>query len=79
MISFRLSDDEYANLRNLCEAEGARSVSDVARDAVQRLICQTAPANVDAALRDLTGRIESIDLRLRLLEVTTAGRSDGQA
>jgi len=35
MISFRLSEDEYASLRSLCENEGARSVSDLARDAVQ--------------------------------------------
>jgi Arc/MetJ-type ribon-helix-helix transcriptional regulator len=38
MISVRLSEDEYAALRRLCQATGARSVSDLTRDAMRGLI-----------------------------------------
>ena len=36
MISFRVSDDEFQQLRAKSEAEGARSVSDYARLALSR-------------------------------------------
>ena len=52
MISFRLSEDEYASLRSLCENEGARSVSDLARDAVHRLIVKDSQADVELTLRE---------------------------
>lgn len=38
LVSFRVSEDEYQKLYNVCLAVGARSVSDVARQAVGRLI-----------------------------------------
>ena len=34
MISIRLSDEEYEGLRTLCVSRGARSVSDLAREAM---------------------------------------------
>jgi hypothetical protein len=37
MISVRLSEDEYLALRRLCTATGARSVSDLTRDAMRAL------------------------------------------
>jgi hypothetical protein len=37
MISIRLSEDEYSDLVNLCAATGARSISDLARDAMRSL------------------------------------------
>lgn len=36
MISFRVSDDEFQQLRARSEAEGARSISDYARLALSR-------------------------------------------
>ena len=36
MISFRVSDDEFDRLRAKSEAEGSRSVSDYAREALSR-------------------------------------------
>ena len=38
MISVRISEEEYAALRLLCSATGARSVSDLARDAMRVLV-----------------------------------------
>lgn len=38
MISVRLSDEEYTALRGLCLVTGARSVSDITRDAMRALL-----------------------------------------
>ena len=35
MISVRLSEDEYSALQRLCSVTGARSVSDLTRDAMR--------------------------------------------
>lgn len=69
MISFRLSEDEYASLRSLCENEGARSVSDLARDAVHRLVRKDSQADVETALRTLQGRMDTLDLEVQRLNV----------
>ena len=38
MISVRLSEEEYSALRRLCLVTGARSVSDLTRDAMRSLL-----------------------------------------
>jgi hypothetical protein len=38
MISVRLSEDEYHALHHLCSVTGARSVSDLARDAMNMVL-----------------------------------------
>jgi Arc/MetJ-type ribon-helix-helix transcriptional regulator len=38
MISVRLSEEEYSALRRLCLVAGARSVSDLTRDAMRMLL-----------------------------------------
>jgi hypothetical protein len=38
LVSFRLSEQEYRSLVAVCEARGARSVSEAARDAVHNLL-----------------------------------------
>ena len=67
MISFRLSEDEYANLRSVCESEGARSVSDLARDAVHRLIRKDTEIPVENIIRALQGRVDSLDYQVQQL------------
>jgi hypothetical protein len=42
MVSFRLSEEEYEGLKHICITVGARSLSDIARDAVQRLLSNGA-------------------------------------
>jgi Arc/MetJ-type ribon-helix-helix transcriptional regulator len=69
MISFRLSEDEYASLRSLCENGSARSVSDLARDAVHRLIGKDSQADVESAMRTLEGRMDTLDLQVQRLNV----------
>jgi len=73
MISFRLSEDEYASLRSLCENEGARSVSDLARDAVHRLMVKHSQSDVELTLRELRGRLDNLDLQVQRLSIA-AGR-----
>jgi len=67
MISFRLSEEEYAGLRTLCENEGARSVSDLARDAVSRLMRKEPEIQVETVLRTLEGRMDTLDLQVQRL------------
>jgi hypothetical protein len=38
MISVRLSEEEYSALRRLCSVTGARSISDLTRDAMRVLL-----------------------------------------
>jgi Arc/MetJ-type ribon-helix-helix transcriptional regulator len=42
MVSVRLSEDEYVALRELCNTTGARSVSDVTRDAMRAFLSGSA-------------------------------------
>jgi hypothetical protein len=67
MISFRLSEEEYAGLRTLCEIEGARSVSDLARDAVSRLMRKESGTQIEIVLRTLEGRMDNLDLQVQRL------------
>ena len=81
MISFRVSEDEYAGLKNLCVNEGARSVSDMARDAVHRLITNHSWPNnqLETTVQALQGRIEYLDMEVKRLGKALNGRSDGVA
>lgn len=38
MVSIRLSDDEFRKLHEVCETTGARSISDLARGAMQKMM-----------------------------------------
>jgi len=69
MISFRLSEDEYADLRSVCEHEGARSVSDLARDAVHRLVRKQSNHSVEAVIQELVGRVNLLDLEVQRLSI----------
>jgi hypothetical protein len=40
LVYFRISEDEFRQFASVCEQAGARSVSDLARNAVQRLIAE---------------------------------------
>jgi hypothetical protein len=40
MVSFRLSEPEYNELMALCSVRGARSLSDLVRDAMQALLSE---------------------------------------
>ena len=67
MISFRLSEDEYARVLRVCETEGARSVSDLARDALHRLTRKDTEIPVENIIRALEGRVDTLDFQVQQL------------
>jgi hypothetical protein len=75
MISFRLSEEEYANLRVVCEAEGARSVSDLARDAVHRLVRQQGSVPLESVLQELAGRVDLLDMQVQRLTLALGSQN----
>ena len=77
MVSFRLSEEEYESLKDICLTAGARSISDIARDAVHRLIGNEGEQKKDleTQLRLLNERIDAIDQEVRRL----AGRVESHA
>jgi hypothetical protein len=56
LISFRVSQDEYENVRNACVVLGSRSVSDFARFAVMNAVEETP-----RMIRPLPVRIGPVD------------------
>jgi hypothetical protein len=64
-ISFRVSEDEFKQLRSKSEATGARSVSDYARLS----LCGTAPSNGqhEMKIQELSDGIQRLSMDIRLL------------
>jgi hypothetical protein len=58
MVSIRLLDDEYQQLKQLCVAKGARSVSDLAREAMFRML---ARPGADSGHLNLEDRVRKLD------------------
>jgi Arc/MetJ-type ribon-helix-helix transcriptional regulator len=63
MISFRLTAEEYDRFRELCYSNGIRSVSEMARAAINMMLSQPARAPQEA----LESRVAELESRLRLL------------
>ena len=60
MVTFRLSFDEYERLRGFCQSKGQRSVSDLARTALQAMVDR-------GDVPDFQARLSDMELRLHLL------------
>ena len=75
MVSIRLLDDEYRQLKELCETTGARSVSDLAREAMFRLLGPPGESGqaVEDRLRQLDQKVARLDAQLEALESRLAG------
>ena len=58
VIYFRITEDEFADFSNLCEQQGARSVSDLARKAIGRLLADGHRQRED---RELIERIQTLE------------------
>jgi hypothetical protein len=76
-VYFRVSEDEFRQFVSVCEQAGARSVSDLARNAVQRLIADgqrnREDHNIDEKIQALERLIAAVTEQLRLLAVKEAG------
>ena len=68
MISVRLSEEEYSALRGLCSLTGARSVSDLTRDAMRAFLGGTTRETVlGGHLEDWHAHMRSLDARIEQL------------
>lgn len=65
MLSIRLSDEEFRQLKGLCEMRGARSISDLAREAMLQL---AAIPRGNTAGSSVISRIDDLDVRLASLQ-----------
>lgn len=81
MVNFRLSEEEYKELKNTCLANGARSVSDFARLAVYRMVDGGGLSQrLEWTVRDLTGKVEELDREVkRLSRLLGAGSPSSMA
>ena len=85
IVNFRLSEDEYDYLKNLCLSRGARSISDYARATIcQEIEAQTPDpeARMDATVQRLDGKIEELERELKRVKdsmVTVLDLSRGRA
>jgi hypothetical protein len=74
LVYFRISEDEFRQFVSVCEQEGARSVSDLARSAVQRLIADGSRQRNGEELAEKMHRLEeliqAVTEQLRLLTDT---------
>jgi hypothetical protein len=86
IVSFRLSEREHRDLRELCTARGIRSMSDLARRAIQGWSVGNGAAvdSVAIAIHELEGKVHALDaefkqLARRLPRSSRSGQSSGEA
>jgi hypothetical protein len=60
LVYFRVSEDEFRQFVSVCEQAGARSLSDLARSAVQRLIADGNRQREDEELTHKMYRLERL-------------------
>ena len=64
LVYFRVSEDEFQKLASLCQGpEGARSISDVARSAVTRMLAERNGTQASA----FDEKIDSLNVQIRQL------------
>lgn len=71
MVSIRLSDAEFRKLREVCATTGARSISDLARDAMHRLMNDGGCTERDGD--GMCERLQTLDERVARLESLMPG------
>jgi len=68
MISVRLSEEEYSALRRLCTVTGARSVSDLTRDAMRVLLKSSTREDVlGIHIDEFRSQMRSLDQKIEQL------------
>jgi hypothetical protein len=68
MVSFRVSPEEYRSLCQACTTQGVRSVSELARSAVQTMIDGGSVSHAfDHQLQDLHARVQYLSAELERL------------
>jgi len=81
MISVRLSEEEYSALRYLCSLTGARSVSDLTRDAMRTVLRgvnreDPLAGNLEefrAGMKSLEKKVEQLEAKITTFRAEGAG------
>jgi hypothetical protein len=76
IISIRLSEDEYAGLKRLCNDTGARSVSDLAREGMRTLL-SGAPREdgLNSWTDEFRSQMKSLDRKIEVLSARVLAAS----
>lgn len=80
MISIRLSEEEYFALRHLCSLTGARSVSDLTRDAVDTVLRRvnredSLGSNLEefrVGMKNLEKKVEQLEAKITMFKAQDA-------
>ena len=69
LVYFRISDDEFAKYAKLCESVRARSLSDLARSAVNRMLVasESPAAHIPTDELKLAGEIARLNVQLETI------------
>ena len=69
IVSFRLSEREHRDLREFCAVHGIRSMSDLARRAIQgwSVVNGVADESVAIAIHELGGKVHALDAEFKQL------------
>jgi hypothetical protein len=70
IVTFRLAEEEFERIKNVCAAEGARSMSDYARTSLCNSIAARgahADPGLDARVGRLDRKVEELDQAVRIL------------
>lgn len=78
LVYFRVSEDEFRQFISVCEQAGARSVSDLARSAVQRLIADGNRQREDEELTNKMFRLERLIAQVTEQLQLLSGRAHGE-
>src|SRR5258708_11099249 len=81
VVSFRLSEDEYKDLMNLCVTRGSRSLSDVARLATfSQLENITANGSSESSMQQIFSKLTALDREVqRLSKLMDPGENEAPA
>jgi hypothetical protein len=73
LVYFRISEEEFEQIVKACDSKGARSVSDLARSAVQEFIKPVKPESeyLFETLNSLSAGLEEINRSVRQLLLNT--------
>ena len=70
IVTFRLAEEEFERIKNLCVAEGARSMSDYARTSLCNSIAARGAhedGGLDARVGRLDRKVEELDQAVKVL------------
>lgn len=76
IVSIRMSEEEFSTLRRICVTSGARSVSDLAREAMRGLLSGASQETAgngsqneySAQMRDLEQKVDKLSAEIALFK-----------